>query len=38
MGTVEDQIVARFKSGGGVPYSAFGRFHEVVAHEARTET
>jgi DNA-binding IclR family transcriptional regulator len=28
MGTVEDQIVDCFKNGGGVPYSAFGRFHK----------
>ena len=34
MGTVEDQVVACFKKGGGVPYSAFGRFHEVMAEDS----
>ena len=34
MGTVEDQVVACFKSGGGVPYSAYGRFHEVMAEDS----
>jgi len=34
MGTVEDQVVASFKNGGGVPYSAFGRFHEVMAEDS----
>jgi len=34
MGTVEDQVVACFKNGGGVPYSAFGRFHEVMAEDS----
>jgi 2-polyprenyl-3-methyl-5-hydroxy-6-metoxy-1,4-benzoquinol methylase len=34
MGTVEDQIVDCFKNGGGVPYSAFGRFHEVMAEDS----
>ena len=26
LGTVEDRVVECFKNGGGVPYSAFGRF------------
>jgi 2-polyprenyl-3-methyl-5-hydroxy-6-metoxy-1,4-benzoquinol methylase len=30
LGGVEDEIVARFRSGGGVPYAAFGRFPEVM--------
>ena len=34
LGTVEDQIVECFKKGGGVPYSAFGRFHEVMAEDS----
>ena len=34
MGTVEDQVVACFKNGGGVPYSAYGRFHEVMAEDS----
>jgi hypothetical protein len=34
MGTVEDQVVACFKKGGGVPYSAYGRFHEVMAEDS----
>jgi hypothetical protein len=31
MGCVEDRIVECFRSGGGVPYEAFTRFHEVMA-------
>ncbi len=34
MGGVEDGIVDSFRHGGGVPYSAFGRFHEVMAEES----
>jgi ubiquinone/menaquinone biosynthesis C-methylase UbiE len=34
LGTVEDQIVECFKKGGGIPYSAFGRFHEVMAEDS----
>jgi len=34
LGTVEDQVVACFKNGGGVPYSAYGRFHEVMAEDS----
>jgi len=34
MGTVEDKIVECFKKGGGVPYSDFGRFHEVMAEDS----
>ena len=31
---VEDQIVACFEEGGGVPYSEFPRFHRVMAEES----
>jgi|TARA_Y100000310_G_scaffold337437_1_gene424493 SAM-dependent methyltransferase len=31
MGTVEDGIIDSFRNGGGVPYSEFGRFHEIMA-------
>jgi 2-polyprenyl-3-methyl-5-hydroxy-6-metoxy-1,4-benzoquinol methylase len=34
MGSVEDSIVESFKNGGGVPYSAFPRFHEVMAEDS----
>ncbi len=34
MGAVEDRIVACFKKGGGVPYSEFKRFHEVMAEDS----
>jgi ubiquinone/menaquinone biosynthesis C-methylase UbiE len=34
LGTVEDQIVECFQKGGGVPYSAFGRLHEVMAEDS----
>ena len=34
LGSVEDGIVDSFKNGGGVPYSAFPRFHEVMAEES----
>ena len=34
MGTVEDEIVEVFRRGGGVPYSAFPRFHEVMAEDS----
>jgi len=33
-GNVEDDIVECFKRGGGVPYSRFTRFHEVVAEDS----
>lgn len=33
-GSVEDKIVACFKNGGGVPYSEFDRFHEVMAEDS----
>ena len=34
MGTVEDVIVDCFYHGGGVPYSAYHRFHEVMAEDS----
>jgi 2-polyprenyl-3-methyl-5-hydroxy-6-metoxy-1,4-benzoquinol methylase len=34
MGSVEDQILDCFRNGGGVPYSAYGRFHEVMAEDS----
>ena len=34
LGSVEDPIVRCFREGGGVPYSAFTRFHEVMAEES----
>jgi len=34
LGSVEDQIVDCFERGGGVPYSAYGRFHAVMAEES----
>ncbi len=35
LGEVEQRIIACFRSGGGVPYSAFPRFHAVRAEESR---
>jgi 2-polyprenyl-3-methyl-5-hydroxy-6-metoxy-1,4-benzoquinol methylase len=34
MGSVEDKIVEVFRHGGGVPYSAYPRFHEVMAEDS----
>lgn len=34
MGTVEDRILECFVKGGGVPYSDYGRFHEVMAEDS----
>jgi 2-polyprenyl-3-methyl-5-hydroxy-6-metoxy-1,4-benzoquinol methylase len=34
LGSVEDQVIECFRRGGGVPYSAYGRFHEVMAEES----
>jgi 2-polyprenyl-3-methyl-5-hydroxy-6-metoxy-1,4-benzoquinol methylase len=34
LGTVEDDIVACFKTGGGVPYDRFPRFHSVMAEDS----
>ena len=35
LGAVEDRIIECFRRGGGVPYSAFTRFHEVMAEESQ---
>ena len=34
LGSVEDDIVECFRTGGGVPYSRFTRFHEVMAEDS----
>ncbi|HET7932158.1 MAG TPA: methyltransferase domain-containing protein [Rhodanobacteraceae bacterium] len=34
LGSVEDDIVECFKSGGGVPYERYPRFHEVMAEDS----
>ncbi len=34
MGSVEDGIVERFREGGGLPYSEYPRFHEVMAEDS----
>jgi 2-polyprenyl-3-methyl-5-hydroxy-6-metoxy-1,4-benzoquinol methylase len=34
LATVEDAIVNCFRAGGGVPYSAFPRFHEIMAEDS----
>jgi 2-polyprenyl-3-methyl-5-hydroxy-6-metoxy-1,4-benzoquinol methylase len=34
LGNVEDDIVECFKHGGGVPYTRFTRFHEVMAEDS----
>jgi 2-polyprenyl-3-methyl-5-hydroxy-6-metoxy-1,4-benzoquinol methylase len=34
LGSVEDKIVEHFKTGGGVPYSEYPRFHEVMAEDS----
>lgn len=34
LANVEDKLVECFHSGGGVPYSAYPRFHEVMAAES----
>lgn len=33
-GTVEDEVIDKFYNGGGVPYSSFKRFHEVMAEDS----
>ena len=38
LGQVEDQIVRCFREGGGVPYSEFKRFHEVMAEDSGQTT
>ncbi len=34
LGSVEDKVVDSFRNGGGVPYSAFPRFQEVMAEDS----
>jgi len=34
LGTVEDGIIECFREGGGLPYEAFPRFHEVMAEDS----
>jgi SAM-dependent methyltransferase len=34
LGSVEDDIVACFRDGGGVPYARYDRFHEVMAEDS----
>jgi ubiquinone/menaquinone biosynthesis C-methylase UbiE len=34
LGAVEDKIVERFRTGGGIDYSEYPRFHEVMAEES----
>ena len=34
LGQVEDEVVACFREGGGVPYERFDRFHEVMAEDS----
>ncbi|HEX8247232.1 MAG TPA: class I SAM-dependent methyltransferase [Pyrinomonadaceae bacterium] len=34
LGAVEDKIVECFRNGGGIPYSDFPRFHEVMAEDS----
>ena len=34
LGGAEDRVVECFRNGGGVPYSAYARFHEVMAEES----
>ncbi|HEX8193203.1 MAG TPA: class I SAM-dependent methyltransferase [Allosphingosinicella sp.] len=38
MGGVESRIVECFHNGGGVPYEAYERFHEVMAEESAQTT
>ena len=34
LGAVEDDVVACYRAGGGVPYARFERFHEVMAEDS----
>jgi len=34
LGAVEDQIITCFREGGGVPYSQYNRFHQVMAEDS----
>lgn len=34
LGAVEDEILACFRRGGGVPYERYARFHEIMAEDS----
>jgi SAM-dependent methyltransferase len=34
LASVEDEVAERFRSGGGVPYAAYGEFHRLMAEES----
>ena len=34
LGAVEDEVVAAFRHGKGVPYSSYKHFHRVMAEES----
>lgn len=36
LAAVEDEVVECFRKGGGVPYSSYPRFHEVMMEESNT--
>jgi ubiquinone/menaquinone biosynthesis C-methylase UbiE len=38
LGSVEDKIVEVFEKGGGVPYSAYPRFQEIMAEDSAQST
>ncbi|MFO0797603.1 MAG: class I SAM-dependent methyltransferase [Gemmataceae bacterium] len=38
LGAAEDEVAAAFRHGRGVPYSAYRRFHEVMAEESDQTT
>ncbi len=38
LASVEDQLVEAFRNGGGVPYSEYPRFHEVMCQESDQTT
>jgi 2-polyprenyl-3-methyl-5-hydroxy-6-metoxy-1,4-benzoquinol methylase len=38
LGCVEDEVIDAFRHGRGVPYSAYKRFHEVMAEESDQTT
>ncbi|MFO0842737.1 MAG: class I SAM-dependent methyltransferase [Gemmataceae bacterium] len=38
LGGAEDEVAEAFRHGGGVPYAAYHRFHEVMAEESQATT
>ena len=36
LASVEEPVVASFRNGGGVPYSAYPRFHQLMAEDSAT--